>query len=75
MFAVLGVFFAGSALLALFGLCAVALHDVPRFTGTVAQPDMPFLGGGGGWSGAGPPWSGCCGPGYWWLIACPLVWS
>lgn len=29
-------FFAGSALLALFGLCAVALHDVPRITGTVA---------------------------------------
>lgn len=32
----LAVFFAGSALLALFGLCAVALHDVPRITGTVA---------------------------------------
>ncbi|MFJ6645786.1 hypothetical protein ACIQPS_09005 [Streptomyces sp. NPDC091290] len=30
------VFFAGAALLALFGLCAVALHDVPRITGTVA---------------------------------------
>ncbi|MBU8549774.1 hypothetical protein IMX12_13245 [Streptomyces sp. Babs14] len=29
-------FFAASALLALFGLCAVALHDVPRITGTVA---------------------------------------
>ncbi|QQM42808.1 hypothetical protein [Streptomyces liliifuscus] len=28
--------FAGSALLALFGLCAVALHDVPKITGTVA---------------------------------------
>ncbi|MFF3452873.1 hypothetical protein ACFYXH_00845 [Streptomyces sp. NPDC002730] len=32
----LAAFFAGSALLALFGLCAVALHDVPRITGTVA---------------------------------------
>ncbi|MFF9324024.1 hypothetical protein ACF1AY_04825 [Streptomyces sp. NPDC014776] len=30
------MFFAGSALLALLGLCAVALHDVPRITGTVA---------------------------------------
>ncbi|MFG2683142.1 hypothetical protein [Streptomyces sp. NPDC048392] len=29
-------FFAASATLALFGLCAVALHDVPRITGTVA---------------------------------------
>lgn len=29
-------FFAGTALVALFGLCAVALHDVPRITGTVA---------------------------------------
>ncbi|MFM9652775.1 hypothetical protein [Streptomyces galilaeus] len=29
-------FFAGSALVALAGLCAVALHDVPRITGTVA---------------------------------------
>ncbi len=32
----LAVFFAGTALLALFGLCAIALHDVPRITGTVA---------------------------------------
>lgn len=32
----LALFFAGSALVALFGLCAVALHDVPRITGTVA---------------------------------------
>jgi hypothetical protein len=32
----LAALFAGSALLALFGLCAVALHDVPRITGTVA---------------------------------------
>ncbi|WP_432135238.1 hypothetical protein [Streptomyces sp. bgisy154] len=30
------MFFAGTALLALFGLCAIALHDVPRITGTVA---------------------------------------
>ncbi|MGW6598485.1 hypothetical protein [Streptomyces sp. NPDC055036] len=30
------VFFAGSVVFALFGLCAVALHDVPRITGTVA---------------------------------------
>ena len=30
------LFFAGSALVALLGLCAVALHDVPRFTGSVA---------------------------------------
>lgn len=30
------LFFAGSALVALYGLCAVALHDVPRITGTVA---------------------------------------
>jgi hypothetical protein len=29
-------FFAGSVLVALAGLCAVALHDVPRITGTVA---------------------------------------
>jgi hypothetical protein len=29
-------FFAGSALVALCGLCAIALHDVPRITGTVA---------------------------------------
>ncbi|MFM9604266.1 hypothetical protein [Streptomyces turgidiscabies] len=27
---------AAAALLALFGLCAVALHDVPRISGTVA---------------------------------------
>lgn len=33
---ILGVFFGLSALLALFGLCAVALHDVPRISGTVA---------------------------------------
>lgn len=33
---ILAAFFAGSALLALFGLCALALHDVPKFTGTVA---------------------------------------
>lgn len=33
---ILAAFFAGSALLALFGLCAVALHDVPKLTGTVA---------------------------------------
>ena len=32
----LAVFFAGSALVALFGLCAVALHDVPKISGTVA---------------------------------------
>lgn len=32
---ILAVFFAASAMLALFGLCAVALHDVPRITGTV----------------------------------------
>lgn len=29
-------FFATAALLALFGLCAVALHDVPKISGTVA---------------------------------------
>ncbi|MFD9255978.1 hypothetical protein [Streptomyces bottropensis] len=29
-------FFAAAALLALFGLCAVALHDVPKISGTVA---------------------------------------
>ncbi|MFJ8023348.1 hypothetical protein [Streptomyces sp. NPDC096311] len=29
-------FFAMAALLALLGLCAIALHDVPRITGTVA---------------------------------------
>ncbi|MFD7990752.1 hypothetical protein [Streptomyces mexicanus] len=34
--AFLAAFFAGSALAALYGLCAVALHDVPRITGTVA---------------------------------------
>lgn len=28
--------FAAAALLALFGLCAIALHDVPRISGTVA---------------------------------------
>ncbi|WP_328846094.1 hypothetical protein [Streptomyces sp. NBC_00258] len=28
--------FATAALLALFGLCAVALHDVPKISGTVA---------------------------------------
>jgi hypothetical protein len=33
---VLAAFFTGSALVALLGLCAVALHDVPRITGTVA---------------------------------------
>ncbi|MEU3620621.1 hypothetical protein ABZ725_51555 [Streptomyces sp. NPDC006872] len=33
---ILAAFFAGTALLALLGLCAVALHDVPRITGTVA---------------------------------------
>jgi hypothetical protein len=33
---ILGAFFAASALVALLGLCAVALHDVPRVTGTVA---------------------------------------
>lgn len=32
----IAAFFAGSALVALAGLCAVALHDVPRITGTVA---------------------------------------
>lgn len=32
---ILTVFFGLSALLGLFGLCAVALHDVPRITGTV----------------------------------------
>jgi hypothetical protein len=34
--AFLAAFFAGTALVAFFGLCAVALHDVPRITGTVA---------------------------------------
>lgn len=29
-------FFIGSVLVAFFGLCAVALHDVPRITRTVA---------------------------------------
>ncbi|GHH83801.1 MULTISPECIES: hypothetical protein [Streptomyces] len=33
---ILGLFFGLSALLALFGLCAVALHDVPKISGTVA---------------------------------------
>ncbi|MCX4557946.1 hypothetical protein OHA02_17260 [Streptomyces phaeochromogenes] len=33
---ILAAFFAGSALLALFGLCALALHDVPKISGTVA---------------------------------------
>ncbi|MEU1892756.1 hypothetical protein [Streptomyces pristinaespiralis] len=33
---ILAAFFAGSALLALFGLCAVALSDTPRIAGTVA---------------------------------------
>ncbi len=33
---ILAAFFAGSALVALFGLCAVALHDVPKISGTVA---------------------------------------
>lgn len=33
---ILTVFFAGAALLALLGLCAVALPDIPRITGTVA---------------------------------------
>lgn len=33
---ILAVFFGLSTLLALLGLCAVALHDVPRITGTVA---------------------------------------
>lgn len=32
----LAVFFASAAVLSLFGLCAVALHDVPRLTGTVS---------------------------------------
>lgn len=33
---ILAEFFGLSALLALVGLCALALHDVPRITGTVA---------------------------------------
>ncbi|MDW8807432.1 hypothetical protein P1P68_22250 [Streptomyces scabiei] len=33
---ILAAFFGLSAVLALFGLCAVALFDVPRITGTVA---------------------------------------
>lgn len=33
---ILAVFFGLSALLGFLGLCAVALHDVPRITGTVA---------------------------------------
>jgi hypothetical protein len=32
----LAVLFPVSALVALLGLCAIALHDVPRITGTVA---------------------------------------
>lgn len=32
----IAAFFAGSAALSLFGLCAVALHDTPRITGTIA---------------------------------------
>lgn len=32
----LTAFFAGSVLVALLGLCAVARTDVPRITGTVA---------------------------------------
>lgn len=32
---ILGLIFGLLALLALFGLCAVALHDVPRITGAV----------------------------------------
>jgi len=33
---ILAALFAGSALVALLGLCAVALHDVPKISGTVA---------------------------------------
>ncbi len=33
---ILPALFGLSALLALFGLCALALHDVPRISGTVA---------------------------------------
>jgi hypothetical protein len=33
---ILAVLFGLSALLGLFGLCAVALHDVPKISGTVA---------------------------------------
>ncbi|MEU1216097.1 hypothetical protein ABZ424_27590 [Streptomyces sp. NPDC005790] len=33
---ILTAFFVGSTVLALLGLCAVALSDVPRITGTVA---------------------------------------
>jgi uncharacterized membrane protein YqjE len=33
---ILAALFAGSALVALFGLCAIALHDVPRLTGSCA---------------------------------------
>lgn len=33
---IVGLLFGLLALLALFGLCAVALHDVPRISGTVA---------------------------------------
>ncbi|MGW1000759.1 hypothetical protein [Streptomyces sp. NPDC002520] len=32
----LTVSFAAASLLALVGLCAIALHDVPRITGTAA---------------------------------------
>jgi hypothetical protein len=32
---IFAAFFATAALLALFGLFAVALHDVPKFSGTV----------------------------------------
>ena len=32
----LAVLFPASACLAFIGLCALALHDVPRFLGTVA---------------------------------------
>ncbi|MFD3929703.1 hypothetical protein [Streptomyces sp. NPDC058614] len=32
----LAAFFAATAFLALFGLCAVALHDVHRIAGSVA---------------------------------------
>ncbi|MFJ2259943.1 hypothetical protein ACIOKD_16645 [Streptomyces sp. NPDC087844] len=33
---ILAGFFPAAALLALFGLCAVARHDVPRIAGSVA---------------------------------------
>lgn len=32
----LAALFPAAVLVAVFGLCAVALHDVPRITGTVA---------------------------------------